>query len=129
MEEAFLALLIGSGAVTAHVPAARINWGAHPQGTGNPYIVLSMISDIEGIMMTGPDGLSQGRVQVDVYGPTYGAAKGAARAVRTLLHGYRGGQFSLIEHAGSRDSREGGANEADRLFRVGMDFMTHWRDA
>lgn len=129
MEEAFLALLVSASGVTAHVPAARINWGAHPQGTGTPYIVLTVISDNEGLTMQGPDGLSQGRVQADVYAPTYGAAKLASRAVRDLLHGYRGGGFQLIEHAGSRDSREGGSNEAERLHRVSMDFMTHWRDA
>ena len=127
MEEALLALLASSGGVTAHVSPARINWGAHPQGTGGPYIVLFVISDVPGLTMSGPDGMTAFRVQCDVYGSTYAAAKLAARAVATLLHGYRGGQFRLIEHAGSRDSREGGTNEADRLFRVSLDFIIHWR--
>ena len=127
MEEAFLALLTDSGAVTAHVPAARINWGAHPQGAGSPYIMLTVISDSEGLHMQGPDGLSQARVQVDIYAPTYGDAKSAARAVRALLHGHRAGSFRLIEFAGSRDNREGGTNEAERLHRVGMDFIVNWR--
>jgi hypothetical protein len=127
MDEAFLALLTGSAAVTALVPALRINWGAHPQGTGSPYIVLTLVSDIEGLTYQGPDRLEQGRVQVDVYAPDYPAARIAGRAVKAALHGYRGGQFLLIEHAGSRASREGGTNEAERLHRVSMDFLTHWR--
>jgi hypothetical protein len=128
MEEAFLALLAASSGVTSHVPASRINWGSHPQGTGSPYIVLTVISDNEGLTYTGPDGLSQGRVQVDCYAPDYAGAKLASRAVRILLHGYRGNGFQLIEHAGSRDSREGGTNEAERLHRTSLDFMTHfWR--
>jgi hypothetical protein len=129
MEEAFQALLAASSGVTALVPAARINWGAHPQGSGGPYIVLTVISGNEGLTLTGPDGLSQGRVQADVYAATYGTAKAAARAVIARLHGYRGGNFRLIEHAGSRDSREGGTNEAERLHRVSLDFLTHWRQS
>jgi hypothetical protein len=129
MEQAFRAILHNTSGVIALVPAARINWGEHPQGAANPYIVLTVISEIPGLTMQGPDGLVEFRVQVDVYAPSYGAAKGAARTVIALLHGYRGGQFRLIEHAGSRDSREGGTNEADRLFRVGVDFIVKWRTA
>jgi hypothetical protein len=128
MEEAFRGLLTSSAAILTHVPAGRINWGHHPQGAGKPYIVLIVVSDVAGITMRGPDRLSQGRVQVDCYAPSYEAAKAISRALVTLLDGYRGGQFSLIRHAGSRDhGREGGTNEAERLHRVGLDFMTHWR--
>ena len=127
MEEAFRSLLASASGVTALVPATRIGWGSHPQGTGNPYIVLTVISDTEGLHMQGPDGLSRARVQVDCYAPSYGAAKGAGRAVLPLLHGYRGGGFRLIQFAGSRDSREGGTNEAELLHRVSLDFIVNWR--
>jgi hypothetical protein len=127
MEEALRALLAASSGVTAHVTAGRINWGAHRQGAGGPYIVLTVISGNEGLTMQGPDGLTAFRVQADVYAATYGAAKAAARAVIARLHGYRGGQFRLIEHADSRDSREGGTNEAERPHRVGLDFIVNWR--
>ena len=127
MEEALRTLLASASGVTALVPAARINWGAHPQGAAKPYIVLNGISETRALTMQGPDGITQTRVQIDVYAPTYATAKGAARAVIGLLNGYRNGGFRLIEHAGSRDSREGGTNEADRLFRVGLDFIVNWR--
>jgi len=128
MEQEFRAILLNTSGVTALVPAARINWGEHPQGTGNPYVVLTVITDAEGMTLKGPDGLSQGRVQVDIYAPTYAAGKAIQRAIRARMDGYVGGGFRLIEHAGSRDhGREGGANEAERLHRVSMDFLTHWR--
>lgn len=127
MEEDFRALLL-AGPVAALVPAGAVNWGEHPQGAGAPYIVLEVISAGEGLHMKGPDGLERFRVQADCYAAGYGAAKGLARALRGQLHGYRGGGFRLIEHADSRDhGRGGGSNEAERLHRVGVDFIVHWR--
>lgn len=127
MEEALRSLLLASSGVTALAPAARINWGTHPQGTALPGVVLNVISDAEGYTMAGRDGLSQGRVQVDCYATTYSQAKQLSRAVRAALSGYRGGGFEGVFHSGTRDSRDGGANEADRPFRVSLDFNTHWR--
>ena len=128
MEEALRTLLTSSAAITAIAPASRINWGVHPQGAPLPALVLNTISDAEGLHMQGPDGLSEGRVQIDAYAHSYGGAKDLSRAVRTVLHGYRGGGFRLVQHVATRDSREGGANEAERPFRVSMDFTTHWRN-
>ena len=127
MEEQLRAILLASSGVTALAPAARINWGAHPQGAALPALVLNVISDAEEYTMTGPDGLSQGRVQVDAYADTYAQAKQLSRAVLAALSGYRGGGFQGVFHVGTRDSREGGSNEADRPFRVSLDFTTHWR--
>lgn len=127
MEEALRAILLASSGVTALAPAARINWGAHPQGAALPGVVLTVISDAEGLVMNGPNGLSLGRVQVDCYAETYTGAKVLARVIRAVLHGFHNANFRLITHVASRDSREGGANEADRPFRVSMDFTTAWR--
>ncbi|SDW78259.1 DUF3168 domain-containing protein [Roseicitreum antarcticum] len=128
MEEAILALLAGSAPVIAMVPADRINWGEHPQGAGDPYITMMTVGDAEGLVMSGPDGLSEGRIQIDCYAPTYAQAKQISRAVRAVLHGHRGGGLRLVTHVATRDSREGGSNEAERLFRVSMDFTTAWRE-
>jgi hypothetical protein len=127
MEEDFRAALTSAASVTALVPASRINWLSHPQGAAKPYIVMTTISDADGFTMQGPDGLSEGRVQVDCYAPTALAVKQVSRAAKNVLNGYTGGGFDLIMHVGSRDSREGGTNEAERLFRVSMDFKTAWR--
>ena len=37
------------------------------------------------------------------------------------------GNFRAIFHDATRDGREGGTNDADRPFRVSLDFLTHWR--
>jgi len=126
MEEELRALL-KADAATAALVGSRIDWGVRPQGKPLPAVVMNVISDAEDYHMNGPNGLFQGRVQVDCYGLTYVAAKAVSRAVRTALHTYRGGKFQLILHVSTRDSREGGTNEAERPFRVGMDFTTAWR--
>lgn len=127
MEEDLRAVLLASSAVTALTPAARINWGVHPQGAGLPGLVLNVISDSEGLTQQGPDGLSQGRIQIDAYATSYGGAKQLSRAVIAALHGHSGGGFDLVQHVAARDSREGGTNEADRPHRVSLDFTTAWR--
>lgn len=126
MEEDFRAILLAAAGVTA-IAATRIDWVSHPQGAGGPYVVLNLIDDAEGLTYAGPDGLSQGRVQVDCYAPSYSVAKALARAVRSALDGYQAGDFAGIFLETSRDTREGGSNEAERLFRCGLDFMTHWK--
>jgi len=127
MEEDFRFALISAPSVIGLVPAGRINMIDNPQGSGAPYIVLQVIGDAQGMTMQGPDGLSQGRMQVDCYGRTYAEVKAISRAVVAVLHGYRGRGLRLVEHAGTRDDREGGSNEAERLFRVSLDFITNWR--
>lgn len=126
MEEDFRTLIRASSAVAALV-GARVNWGAHPQGEPLPGIVLNMISGDTPRHMQGQGGMLSSRVQVDCYALTIDAAKQVSRAVIAALSGYRGGGFRAVFHAGTRDSREGGANEAERPFRVSLDFETHWR--
>jgi len=127
MEQAFRALLTGSAAVTALVPVARINWGAHPQGQPVPAIVLTVVSGAEGLNMQGGDGVLAGRVQVDCYAATYSGVKAVARAVQGVLHAHSDASLRLVAHVGTRDSRESGSNEADRPYRVSLDFQTQWR--
>ena len=126
MEEEFRAILLNSSAIS-EVVGSRIDYASATQGAALPYIVLHVIDDQEEHTYQGPDGLSQGRVQVDCYGATYGQAKTLSRHVRAVLDGYRGGQFSAIFHASTRDNREGGTNEPERPFTVQLDFLTKWR--
>jgi hypothetical protein len=122
MEEELYTLL--SAGIT--VPDEAIGWFTAPQGIGYPKVVLNVITDAEGLVMNGPNGLFEGIVQIDVYGMVRLATKQVSREIRDLLHGYRGGGFHLIRHDRTRDTREGGSNEADRPFRVSMDFTTAW---
>ena len=126
MEEDFRALLIADAGVSALV-SGRVNFGEHPQGAPFPAIVLTTVSDTEDMHMNGAGGLSQGRVQVDCYAETYGAAKLLSRAVVSVLHFHKDDNFFLINHLSSRDSRESGSNEPYRLYRTSVDFNTAWR--
>lgn len=128
MEEQIRAILLASSGVAA-LCGNRIEWGASGQGSEYPRIVLWTISDNEGHNLQGPDGHSVGRVQCDVYAMTYGAAKLLSRAVRAALDGYSGGGLQGVFLAGSRDSREGGSNDAERPFRVSLDFITHFNQS
>lgn len=125
MEEQIRAILLASSGVTA-LCGNRIDWGASGQGVAYPRIVMWTIGDGEGHNLQGPDGHSVGRIQVDIYAQTYGSAKQLSRAVRAALDGYSGGGFQGVFLAGSRDTREGGANETERPFRVSLDFITHF---
>jgi hypothetical protein len=129
MEEALRALLTSSAAVTELVPAARIAWDSAPQGAGFPLIVLRVVSGFDEAHMQGPNGMTQARIQADCYALTPAAARAVSRAVRDCLHFYRGGDLLGVFHAGTRSGREGGSNEAERPFYVGLDFTLTWREA
>jgi hypothetical protein len=123
VEEQIKARLMNSSAVTA-LAGDRIEWGGNLQGSPMPRVALFVVSDVEGVTIDAPDGMSQGRIQLDCYGATYSAAKALARAVRAALHGYAGGGLQLVSLIAARDTREGGTNEADRPFRCSLDFAT-----
>ena len=125
MEEQIVTLLLASSGVTA-LCGNRINFGANAQGAAYPRIVMWTIGDAEGHNLQGPDGHSVGRIQADCYGATYASAKQLSRAVRAVLDGYSGGGLQGVFLAGTRDTREGGSNEAERPFRVSLDFITHF---
>ena len=127
MEEDFLALLRGDAQLLALVPAANMSLGDLSQGTVYPGVVCNVVQAAEGITHAGPDGLQQGRVQVDCNALNYGQAKAISRRVVAILHGYRGGRFRGVFHELTRDDREGGTNQAVRPYRVTLDFATHWR--
>ena len=125
MEEQFWALLTGSAAVTALVPATRIVWGVMPQGSALPGIVMHVIGNQDQPHLSDTDGLWRGRVQVDCYGLTYASAKLTARAVIGALNGHADTNFRGVFLDAHRDDHETGAT--DRPFRVSLDFITHWR--
>lgn len=125
MEEDVIGVLTASAAVTAFSPS--VNWGEHPQGGAYPAIVLNVIDNAPGLTHQGGDGFYQGRVQVDCYARTFTEARNLSLAVSDALHGYRGDGLRLAIHVATRSSREVAASEADRLFRFGLDFLTHWR--
>ncbi|NRB17722.1 MAG: hypothetical protein HRU33_09200 [Rhodobacteraceae bacterium] len=66
---------------------------------------------------------------MDCYAENYADAADLATAVGLVLDGYRQDGFRGIFLDARRDNTERGANEADRPFRVTMDFLTKWRSS
>lgn len=132
MEEAFRALLLAYGPLAALIGGSSVVFGDALQQRTYPLITMLTVSGAEGMTMKGPDGLFDGRVQVDCYAASMAEAKRLGRQVVAALHGWRspansGARFIGIFHETTRDGREGGTNDADRPFRTSLDFMIHWR--
>ena len=121
MEEAFRALLTGHAALTAIVPASRINFAKHPQGADLPYIVLYVISDGAYDYSLDGAGLRDARIQVDAYAITYAQAKAIQRVLTTLLDAYGGGSFQMIALLVSSDRTEDATVDSP-VHRAMMDF-------
>lgn len=125
MEEDIRALLLASAGVTA-ICGTRINFGAHPQGQPLPAVVLNTAADVQGVTMAAPEGHSEALVQVDSYGETYASSKSLARAVRSVLSGYSGGDILGVFEVASRDTREDGSTEPGRPYRVSADYTVRY---
>ena len=108
-------------------PAARVNWGTHPQAAGYPAIVLNVAGDREDFHMRGPEGLSTARVQIDCYDMSNGGAKSIADELRAALNGYRGGRFQGVFLENVRDMRDmSRVGLTDQPFRTSLDFMVKY---
>lgn len=121
MEELLTTLL-------APVAGGARHWVKAPQKTPAPYVVMSWVSGPRNYHMQGPSGLVSSRVQIDCYDKTYLAAKALARAVRTILSGYRGGVIQGVFLDSERDLPASDAGTVNHLFRVSLDFMVHHQE-
>lgn len=128
MEEQLTALLLGAASLTALVPASSVHWGRAPQGTKPTYITMQVISGLPDYHMQGPSGYVSNRVQIDVYALTYGASKKAARALKSVLSGYKGGLFQGVFIDSERDLPAMDAGEVSTLFRTSIDFIIHHQE-
>lgn len=120
MEQDFRALVVGVAALTG----MPVNWGAHPQGTPWPGVVLTLVDDLEDVTLDGPDRLPVARVQVDIYAATYKQASELGFAVRDALNGHADERFQGIFLASHRSGQDTAAS--DRPYRVSMDFEARW---
>ncbi|MGB3349740.1 MAG: DUF3168 domain-containing protein [Brucella anthropi] len=125
MEEQLTALLLNAAGLTAHVPAANMHWVRAPQGTKPTYLVMQVISGDPDYHMQGPSGYAVHRLQIDIYGLTYTAVKGAKDALVQLLSGHKGGIFQGIFVDSERDLPAMDAGEVSALFRKSIDFVVH----
>lgn len=120
MEEELRTLIAGLAG-----PGTTVDWAARPRGAALPGVVLTLVSDVSGHTHSGPDGLSEARVQVDVYAPTFAAAKRLARALRAGLDGHSDGVMGAVFFAMARDTVEEGETPDQRVYRSMLDF-TVW---
>lgn len=132
MQEDLIDLILANAGVSALI-GARVWWVRRPQGEAVPLAILSMVSSIPAVALAGQTNWTESRVQVDCYAKTYSVARAVARAMSAVLDGYSGtvggtevqGSFRISE----RDLFEGGDTEADRLFRVMIEYRVVWRAA
>ncbi|VVT20318.1 conserved hypothetical protein [Sphingomonas aurantiaca] len=92
MEEALRAKLLETVALKALVDT-RVDWGLRPQGSALPGVALFGVTGIPGMTMTGASGWTRSRVQIDVWGRTYKAARDVADTIAGeggALVGFRG---------------------------------------
>ena len=127
MEEALLALIRADAAVTTAL-GTRINWLRRPQeDTDYPAATLQVVNRLPGYHSKGRDGLTQSRVQIDVWAVSYAAAKTAMRAVQNVLSGYSGTNagvtFQGIFVESERDTPDEEASGNKRLFRITTDLQ------
>lgn len=125
MEEAFVALLLGSTAIASKV-AARVYPVIRPQGTPVPCLVYNGFPREQVMTTTGPANLRGTRIQVDAWGKTYADVKALERAVNARLIGFAGVvsgvEFQgIFEDGGMGDGFE--STPPDKLFRVSLDFL------
>lgn len=104
--------LIADGDVTA-VVGSKIYWGIVPQGTTRPYVRLNTASDPRPEHLKGYQVARTTRVQADCFGDSYGAARGLAEKIITVLAdpGVTAGvHFGRIKAEGPTDLGEDTAN-------------------
>jgi hypothetical protein len=126
MRQAFRTLLTTASGVTNLVPAARINFGRHPQGAPLPGIVLNIVSaGAYDWSLDGP-GLIDARVQVDVYAGTVKEVDEVQAAVLARLDGYKIAPFQMISLLVATDRAEEVATDSP-IHRGMMDFRAIYR--
>ncbi|MEW7009491.1 tail completion protein gp17 [Lentilitoribacter sp. EG35] len=131
MEEALIALLLADSGLAALV-GSRVFIGQRPQNKSDlPAVLLSKVSAPRDYHMAGPSNLIQSRFQCDCYGDDYRSAKLTARALMSVVNGYKGTQsgvvVQLISIDGERDGNETESAADRHLFRTSIDLLI-WHD-
>lgn len=137
MEADFRNLIVSASAITSLVPANDIRLNFIPQGAGARAIAIYRVSGVPGYVMTGPDGLEESRLQVDIRcadpqnapGSGYSAAFAIAIQVKQLLSGFKGTvgstYFQMIGILAERQDSE--KPSVDLFHRFSIDFQVWHR--
>jgi hypothetical protein len=103
-----------------------VAWGLLQDGASLPRVAIYQISGSADYAMSGPTGLREARIQVDVYGTSYGQMETAAQAVTTALSGWVSGAVRAVFLVGQRDEAP---DADDKLFRASLDFIVHYQES
>lgn len=134
IREAFRAILLGDGQVSAAVAGTRIYPLMMAQGVREPSLVYQRVGGIRDILLEGVQQLRETRLQLDAWALDADAAAALITLAETRLSGYSGlvpvGDASPQQQvrvqgvfpAGERDGYESAA----KLFRDGRDFRVIW---
>lgn len=79
-----------------------------------PYITYQVVSNVPTVSLTGPSGLENRRVQIDIWSDTYGASKALEIQVKAAMNSAPFVNIPLL----SQDFYE----EETKLYRVSVDF-------
>ena len=124
MREKFRAYLLSVAGVS-NLISTRAYWGVRPQGSSLPALVMTVVSAVPAYGFDGHHDLDDMRIQIDAYGDKMTDAVSLAKAVRVPLDGKRFTQSGVTFESfliSERDFSESGKTDADRVFRISMDF-------
>ena len=129
---AISSLLANNSAITDLV-GTKIYPMVREQEDGLPAITYQVISGIRSHDISGPNGLVEGRIQINCFAATVLASLQLAAVVRAALNGLRGGaagvaiECMLLEDQGDLPSVEPG-NEEMNVFAQMMDFYVLYKE-
>lgn len=132
IEKAIYNLLANNTSITDMV-STRIYPQVRKQSDGLPAITYQVISGIRDYDLTGPNGLVEGRIQINCFADDPLEAGELAAVVRAALNGHRGGaagvhiETMLLEDQGDLPSFDP-ENEAQNVYAKMMDFYVLYKE-
>jgi hypothetical protein len=117
--------------LAANTGAATVAWGARPQGSALPAILLTVVSETTSYTYAGAVDLLSTRVQADIYAASFSAAVAVDRVLAPAMNGFAGEQGDT-EFAGIfLESRFDTAEEPESgglLHRISRDLMVKHKE-
>lgn len=122
MFESDLVAFIIADAGVSDVIGSKLSPDLLSEGEEGPAATYSLITARRGVTMNGADGLTQYRVQIDIWGKQKSDVVSGRDALRTLLHGYAGTMGSTVVHLAQMIDESSHFEAEPRLFRELTEF-------
>ena len=100
-------------------------WGAFDEDVGWPRVTLQRISTVTKYTLKRRVNIETVRIQINVYGKTYGDMKTVAKQVTDLLTSFSGGSVIRCYEMSRRDSNSDSGGDVIRL--QSLDFKVRYR--